>query len=80
MKNYMGSAHNDRIFKMHGEWYFKTREGIEGPYQDQLQAHRKLDLYLGIFRDLELAERSTPIRSATFMSTGGLLPSLMQWR
>ena len=64
MSKYSGVIQSDRIFKIAGEWYFNTREGVEGPYENRLQAKNKLDVYLGIFGNLELTDRSTPIRSA----------------
>ncbi len=78
MSSYSDVSQNDRIFQICGEWYFNTREGIEGPFQDQLQAREKLVAYLEIFANLDLAGRGTPTRSAT--AKHGLLPMHMQWR
>lgn len=80
MGNDSGVIQNDRIFEMCGEWYFNTREGIEGPYQNHLQAMHKLHVYLGIFGNLDLADRSAPIRSSVTRSNHSLLPAHMQWR
>jgi uncharacterized protein DUF6316 len=80
MSKYSGVIQSDRIFKIAGEWYFNTREGVEGPYENRLQAKNKLDVYLGIFGNLELADRSARIRSAMPASNPTLLPPSMLWR
>ncbi len=37
----------DRVFEANGHWYFLTREGtIEGPYGDELEANRQIELYI----------------------------------
>ena len=78
MSSYSDMSQKGRMFQIGGEWYFNTREGIEGPFRDQLQAQEKLAAYLEIFANLDLAGRGTPLRSAT--AKQGLLPMHMQWR
>ncbi len=38
---------SDRVFARSGNWYFSTREGtIEGPFDDQLEARRRVEIYI----------------------------------
>ena len=39
----------ERMFESAGGWYFYTREGsTEGPYESQLDAQQRLDVYTEI--------------------------------
>ncbi len=80
MGEYSSVIRDDRFFEICGEWYFNTREGIEGPFQNQLEAKKKLSVYLAVFGNLDLADRCTPLRSAISVPNHGLLPTHLQWR
>jgi hypothetical protein len=80
MSDQQGVIHNERIFQNCGQWYFNTREGIEGPYQDPMQAKQKLEVYLEIFAGLDLAERTIPGVSPMPSRKQAFLPAHMQWR
>ena len=80
MSDQQGVIHNERIFQNCGQWYFNTREGIEGPYQDSMQAKQKLEVYLEIFAGLDLAERTSPRSSPMPVRKQAFLPAHMQWR
>ena len=72
-------GHSQRIFEMDGEWFFKTRYGIEGPFKDRLEVEQKLSSHLDIFENLELSQMRSPIHPAhTHYHT--LQPSQLQWR
>ncbi len=44
----------ERMFQSAGRWYFYTREGsTEGPFESQLDAQERLDVYIEIL-DLDL--------------------------
>ena len=80
MVKYNNVIQKDRIFEIRGQWYFNTWEGIEGPYPNRLQAKNKLNVYLGIFGNLNLADRSTPVGSEISKPKHALFPTQMQWR
>ena len=77
MTKYNNTFTNERIFEQRGAWYFHTREGIEGPYQNQFQAKHKLDAYLGIFGNLELTDVRVLKKGKPSLT---LIPTHMQWR
>lgn len=49
----------ERMFENGGKWYFFTREGsTEGPFESQLDAQERLDVYIEI-TDLKLLSENS---------------------
>lgn len=79
MTSLSGVNQDDRFFEICGEWYFNTREGIEGPFTDQSEAKSKLSVYLAVFGNLDLSDRRSA-RATISRPKRAMLPAQMQWR
>lgn len=53
LKSYFRS---ERLFEEQGQWYFYTREGVEGPFGDRFYAANMIKTYIH-----KMQLRSTPI-------------------
>ena len=80
MAEYSVVTQGGRFFEICGEWYFNTREGIEGPFDSQSEATKKLNVYLSVFGNLDLSGRRDNTGSAISGTKPGMLPAQMQWR
>ena len=44
---------SDRVIRLNGNWYFASREGDQGPYNDEMTARRELKRHLAAHQDLK---------------------------
>lgn len=58
-----------RVFRVDGQWYFYTREGIDvGPYATEMEAGIEADLLVQRIKDVPFEDTSRAIRDFAFGS------------